>query len=315
MLTSVFVPREQRAELMFLSDEHFKNQFPKVTYPSSAIADCVDEAPEAPLHFVFHTAFCGSTLMLKALDMRGIAHGLKEPDVLINVGNRLIRRDDAANRDRLRLVLRLLARPLSPGEMVVVKPSNIANRLAVPALEIRPDSRAVLLYSELRPLLRSILKRGMWGRIWGRRLFRSVAGWTSLDFGYSEEETFVLSDLQALGLAWLMQIHHFHEVVRRMGDRVMTVDSADFLADPGAMLLRTARLFKLDVDEAAIAEVVSGPTFARHSKFSDLDYGTEQRVADHSAAESAHHEELEMVVKWVETVAAHLQVELKPAAA
>ena len=171
-----------------------------------------------------------------------------------------------------------------------------------------------MVVTALRPLLRSILKRGMWGRIWGRRLYWSAASWTSLDFGYSEEETFILSDLQALGLAWLMQIHHFHEVAGRMGERVMMIDSADFLADPGPTLLRVARLLKLDVDDAAIAEVVSGPTFARHSKFPELGYGNEERVADQSAAESAHHEEIDMVVKWVEAVAAHMEVDLRPAA-
>lgn len=314
LLTSVFVPRESRAGLTFLSDEHFANKFRKVTHPAAAVGASVEEALEAPLHFIFHTAFCGSTLMLRALDIPGRSHGLKEPDVLINLGNRLIRSDDAPNRQRLRLVLRLLARPLNPGEVMVVKPSNIANRLAIPALEVRPGSRAVLLYSDVRPLLRSIVRKGVWGRIWGRQYFRSAASWTSLDFDYSEEQTFILSDLQALGLAWLMQMHHFHEVARRMGERVMMVDSADFLGDPAPTLLRVARLFHLDVDEAAIAEVVNGPAFARHSKFSDQDYGLDQRAAEQYAAESAHHEELEMVVKWVEAVATHLQVDLRPAA-
>ncbi len=313
MLTSVFVERARREELMFLSDEHFKNDFRKVTHPATAIAACVGEAPEAPLHFIFHTAFCGSTLMLKALDIPGRSHGLKEPDVLINLANRLIRNDDASNRERLRLVLRLLARPFALGERTVVKPSNIANRLAIPALEARGDSRAVLLYSDVRSLLRSILKRGMWGRIWGRTLFQSAVRWTSLDFGYSNDETFILTDLQALGLAWVMQLHHFREICERMGDRVMLIDSADFLSRPADTLLRIGRLFDLGLDERTIDAIVTGPTFARHSKFSALDYGNDQRAADQSAAESAHHEEVEMVVKWVEAVAAHMNVELNPA--
>jgi hypothetical protein len=313
-LTSVFVPRERRAELMFLSDEHFKNRFRKVSHPASDIAPQVAHAPEAPIHFIFHTAFCCSTLLLKALDLPRRTLALSEPDVLINLANRLIRSDDRSNRERLRLVLRLLARPFDPGEVVIVKPSNFANRLVLPALESNADSRAVLLYSDVRSLLRSILRRGMWGRIWGRKLFRSAASWTSLDFGYTEEETFNLTDLQALGLGWLMQMHSFREVAQQMARRVMVVDSADFLADPTPTLLQIAKFFELDVDQSIIAQVVSGPTFARHSKFSKLDYGNEKRAADQSAAESAHHEELEMVVKWVEAVAAHLQVELRPAA-
>lgn len=313
MLTSVFVPRIRRGDLMFLSDEHFAGQFEKTTYPAPEIAEAARECTQAPIHFIFHTALCGSTLMVKAFDVPGHAHAVKEPDVLINLANRFIRSDDRSNRERLGLILRLLARPFEPDEAIVVKPSNIANRLALPILEARPETRAVLLYSDVRSLLRSIVNRGMWGRIWGRRIFHSVIRWTSLDFGYSPEETFVLTDLQALALGWLMQVHHFAEIRRRVGDRVMLVDSADFLADPAQTLQRISRLFELNLDQCAIDEVVKGPTFARHSKFSERGYGRAERTADHSAAEAAHHEELEMVVKWVETVAAHLNVDLRPA--
>jgi hypothetical protein len=314
-LTSVFVPLEIHRELMFLSDEHFAGNFRKVTHAKSGIAGQVSEAPQAPIHFIFHTAFCCSTLMLKALDVPGRTFGIKEPDVLINLANRFIRSDDSANRERLALILRLLARPFEPGESIIVKPTNFANRLALPILQACPKSRAILLYSDVRPLLRSILKRGMWGRIWGRRLFWSAAAWTSLDLGLGEEDAFILTDLQALGLGWLMQMHHFAEIARQMEDRVILVDSADFLADPAATLKRASSLFGLDLDESMIAAVMHGPTFARHSKFSAQNYGQQERAADQDAAEAAHAEELEMVVKWVETVAANLGVKLRPAAA
>ena len=312
-LTSILLRREDHRELMFLSDEHFKDRFRKVTFPARQIAALVGESQKAPIHFIFHTSFCCSTLMLRALDLPGRAFGLSEPDVLINLANRFIRSDDAANKERLRLVVRLLARPFEQGESMIVKPTNFANRLAMPVLEVSPESRAVLLYSDARTLLRSILKRGMWGRIWGRKLFQSNSLWTPLDFGFSSEEAFVLTDLQALALGWLMQMHQFGELKRRMGERITIVDSADFLANPARTLGRVSRLFELELDQSAIEQIVDGPTFARHSKFSERGYGQAERTADHSAAEAAHHDELEMVVKWVETVAAHMNVDLNPA--
>src|SRR5690348_14662673 len=57
LLTSVFVPRERHQELMFLSDEHFENRFPKVTNPAAGIAAESASAAQAPIHFIFHTAF------------------------------------------------------------------------------------------------------------------------------------------------------------------------------------------------------------------------------------------------------------------
>ena len=144
-LTSVHVPGAARAGLMFLSDEHFAGNFRKETFPASAIAAEAASAARAPIHFIFHTSFCCSTLFAKALDVPGLTSVLKEPDVLINLANRLIRNDDAANRQRLELVLRLLERPLSPSETTIVKPTNFSNRLLDLSLALRPNARAVLL--------------------------------------------------------------------------------------------------------------------------------------------------------------------------
>lgn len=305
-LTSVFVPAEARAELTFLSDEHYAGRFAKAAHPANDIAAAVSEARDAPLHFIFHTSFCRSTLLARALDMPGVLT-LKEPDVLINLANRFIQSDDRGNRERLQLVLKLLSRPPADTETVVVKPTNFANRLVLPILEASPDTRAVLLYGDVRTLLRSIVKRGMWGRIWGRQLFSNLSKWAPLHFGFDAEQTFALTDLQALGLAWLMQIRHFAAVADAMGDRVMIVDSADFLDRPEDILQSIGQLFGLSLDRETVARVVAGPTFARHSKFADREFN--------EADDSREDEEIEMVVKWVEAVASHLGVGLKPDAA
>jgi len=312
-LTFVNVPREARAELMFLSDEHYAGKFRKAAFPAAAIAAEVESASRAPMHFIFHTSFCCSTLLARALDVEGISSALREPDALINLGNRLIASDDQSNRQRLELVLRLLERPAVPGQAVIVKPSNFANRLAELILAQRPEARAVLLYSDVGTYLRSLLKRGMFGRIFGRKLFNQMSGWSPLNFGYSPSELFEQTDVQIAALGWLMQIHHFDAIARAFGpQRVMLLDSATLLADPHGSLRRSAALFGLDLDEERISEMVAGPAFSKHSKFSDRDYGAEARKKDHEAVMEAHSEELGMVVKWIEAVAAGLEVPLKP---
>lgn len=312
-LTFVHVPPEARAALMFLSDEHYAGKFRKAAFPAAAIAAEVESASRAPLHFVFHTSFCCSTLLARALDVEGVSNTLREPDVLINLGNRLIASDDQANRQRLELVIRLLERPAAPGEAVIVKPSNFANRLVDLILAQRTETRAVLLYSDVGTYLRSLLKRGMFGRIFGRKLFNQMSGWSPLKFGYSPSELFEQTDVQIAALGWLMQIHHFDAIARAFGpQRVMLLDSATLLADPHGSLRRSAALFGLDLDEERISKIVIGPAFSKHSKFSERDYGAEARKKDHDAVMDAHSEELGMVVNWIEAVAAQLGVPLKP---
>ncbi len=312
-LTSVLVPRAARAGLMFLSDEHFAGNFAKESFPAAAMAAEVAAAGRASIHFIFHTSFCCSTLFARALDVSEVTSVLKEPDVLINLANRLIRSDDGANRQRLDLVLRLLERPLAPGETVIVKPTNFANRLLEPTLALRPDSRAVLLYSDVETFLRSLLKRGMFGRIFGRQLFNQMTGWSPLKFGYDAKQLLEQTDVQIAAIAWLMQIHQFDSVARTFGpERVMLLDSAALLADPAAAIDRAQALFGLGLDRAQVEAISSGPVFSKHSKFSDRDYSAKVREEEHKAATEAHSEELAMVVKWIAAVAAEIGAPLKP---
>ncbi len=311
-LTSVFVPRPARAELMFLSDEHFAGNFRKATFPAAAVAAEAANADRAPVHFIFHTSFCCSTLLANALAIPGKTTALKEPDVLINLANRIISSDDNANRQRLELVLRLLERPLAPGETVIVKPTNFANRLADLMLASRPEARAVLLYSDVGTFLRSLLKRGMWGRILGRKLFRQLSGWNAMDFGFGPNELFELTDVQVAALAWLVQIRHFDGLARAFASRLLVLDSAALLADPVAALANAQSLLGLGLSESEIASIAAGPVFTRHSKFSDRGYNPEERDKEHAAVSGANAEELAMVVQWIEAVAAQIGAPLRP---
>jgi hypothetical protein len=311
-LTFVNVPRSARAELTFLSEEDFAGKFAKATFPSAAVATEVADRTKAPIHFIFHTSFCGSTLLARALEVPGIAAALREPDILINLANRLVRSDDPQNRHRIELVLRLLERPLAPGESVIVKPTNFANRLVDPMLTMRPESRAVLLYSDVATFLRSLLRRGMFGRIFGRRMFAQLSSSSALNLGYSAAELLQQTDVQIAALAWLMQIQHFDSIARAFSERVMIVDSAKLLAGPAEVIERAQALFDLGLSRGQVAEIASGPVFSKHSKFSDRDYDSFARDEEHKAASEAHAEELAMVVQWIEAVATQVGAPMRP---
>jgi hypothetical protein len=313
-LTFVDVPRPARSELRFLFDEHFGGKYRKASFPIAAVAAEADSANRAPIHFIFHTSFCGSSLLAKALEIPGTATSMREPAVLINLANRLIRNNDKGNAERLELALRLLERPFSPGEAVIAKQSNFANRLVDPVLRARHASRTVLLYSDLETYLISLLKRGMWGRILGRKLFNNLMSWSALDFDMDANEILELTDMQAAALAWLMQIHHFTALAKAFGPRVMLLESSQMFAAPATTLHQVMTFFDLGLTEQDAADIAAGPIFAKHSKFSDRDYGVEERRRDLEAVGNANAEELSMVTKWIESFAGHHGVSLRPSA-
>jgi hypothetical protein len=313
-LAAVFVPRELRAKLLFLTDGQFKGAFRKASVEAEAVASACAAAPKAPLHFIFNTSFCCSTLLAKALEVPGTSTSLREPNILVNAAERLIAGEATNSKAELQLALRLLERPFATGEKVIVKPSNFANRLLEPMMELRPGSRAVLLYSGPATYLRSVAKRGLIARINARKLFQNLRAWTALDFGFSGAETFQQTDLQIAGLAWLMQIAHFRAVEDRLEPgRVMIVDAADFLADPADKLQRIQSLFGLGLDERRIAGIVDGPIFTKHSK-SDVDYDRIARERDHEELTKIHKAEIDMVLRWLEAVASHCGIPLPPQA-
>jgi len=315
-LTSVFVPRTARANLLFLSDGHYRGAFRKETFPAAAVASEVAAAGQAPLHFIFNTSFCCSTLLARALEVTRVSESLREPNILVDVAARLIETPGGQNGPELELALRLLERPLESNEAIIVKPSNFANRLLEPVLALRKSSRAVLLYSDVGTYLRSVLKRGLLARINARRLYQNLVAWTELEFGFSDDETFQQSDLQVAALAWLMQIAHFQAIADRLGPkRVTVVDAADLLSEPATILQQVQSLFGLDLDDGQLSEIVKGPAFAKHSKSSNVDYNPEARERDHEALMQLHGEELAMVLQWLDAVAAHLGVPLRPATA
>jgi len=313
-LIFVHVPRDARSRLRFLFDEHFKGNFSKVSAGLSEVEAEISSAQRGPIHFIFHTSFCGSTLLTRALEIPGVATSMSEPAVMINIANRLIRSNDRSNMERLELVLRLLERPLAAGESVVAKQSNFANRVAGPALSMRKESRAVLLYSDLETYLISSLKRGMWGRILGRKWFNYLRSWSPLQLGFDANEILELTDMQAASLAWLMQIHHFGELAKAFGSRVMLLESGDMFAAPADALHRVMTLFGLAQTEKDAADIAAGPIFAKHSKFMDRDYSVEERQRETEAVGNANAEEIAMVVKWLSSFAGHHGVSLWPAA-
>jgi hypothetical protein len=257
----------------------------------------------APLHFIFHSAFCCSTVFARALDLPGVAMGLKEPVLLNDLVGWQHRGGTAAQiAPVLDAGLTLLARPFGPGEAVVIKPSNVTNGLAPGMLTMRPDARALLLYAPLRVYLASIARKGMTGRLWVRDLLVKQLREGLHTFGYSGEDYLGQTDLQVAALGWLAQHALFTRMQAAFGARVRTADSEVLMANPVQAMTQLAALFGLSLDVDAIAAIVTGPAFTQHSKSGDT-FGQAQRVDEQRAGTSAHADEIEKVAIWTEAVA------------
>ena len=299
-----FVPREAQRAMTFLTDFEIGDA-PLAVYARS---DCLAEARRRdfpPPRFIFHSAYCCSTLLARAFDIEGVSFGLKEPQILNDlIGLQLRRGDPRQVAAALDVALLLLARPLGSGEATVVNPSNLFNPLLPLVTAMRPDVRGLLLHAPLETFLGSIARKEIEGRAWVRELMWKLIHLGQAErFGFSDEDLYRQTDLQAAAIGWLAQQALFAEAAaRHPGYR--TIDSETLMRRPTESLAALGELFGLGFDAA---DVASGPAFRTHSK-DRADYSPEQRQADVDRGNRMHAREIAMVVEWTRQVADHAEV-------
>lgn len=300
--------RVVRGAAPFLIDEHLDVSAPVVLARDDALRAA---PPASPTHFIFHSAYCCSTLLANALDIAGVATSLKEPQILNDmVGWRQRGADPARVGEVLAQSLHLLARPFEPGESVVIKPSNVVNGLASAMLRLRPDARAILLYAPLRSFLASIARKGMWGRLWVRELLSRQLVDGLVELGFEPRDYLLHTDLQAAAVGWLTQQRLFGMLATQWPERIRTLDSELLVARPAEALAAASSLFGLGLAPAAIAQIVEN-VFSRDAK-DGKSFAPGQREAERKAGEAIHADEIDKVSAWAESVAANAGVAMVP---
>ena len=298
----VNIDREIHRKSTFLTDEYLPQDLGFQAIPATDIA--VADYDRAPLHFIFHSAYCCSTMLARAFDIEGVSMGLKEPVVLNDMIGWLRRSKNPKQvMPVLAQSLSLLSRPFTPGETIIVKPSNIMNPLAMTMLNILPDSKALLLYAPLENYLRSIAKKDMWGRLWVRELLVGRLQDGILRGGFTQEELLGLTDLQVAAIGWLSEHALFAEIIRRYGDtRIRVLDSESFLANQAETIRSLGILFDLGLSDNVIDNIINGPAFTTNSKTGDA-FHSDDRKQEQQDSAATHAAEIDMVVKWAAEVA------------
>jgi len=294
------VDRETRARVPFLTDEELGGPGQPQVLRRADLAAL--RAQAGPVHFIFHSAYCCSTLLANVYDRPGSAYSLKEP-VLLNdlVGWRHRGAPPSAIGPVLEQSLDLLARPWTPGEVGVIKPSNVVNGLAPAMLAARPGARAILLYAPLRIYLGSIAGKGLWGRRWVRDLLHKQLKEQLVVPGFTAEDYFLQTDLQIAAVGWLAQHALYARLTERFAGQVRTLDSERLLADPASSLGAIDALFEVTATGAERAALIAR-VFGRNAKTGDR-FDTTDRRSDQAGAAAAHADEIAKVHDWALEVA------------
>jgi len=252
--------------------------------------------------FIFHSAFCCSTLLASVLDRPGKVLSLKEPGVLMSLANVRrtepdLRRSDHQFQGLANTVLALLARRFSAGESVLIKPTNAANILLEPVLS--SGARILLLYSDLPGFLVSVIKKGEAGRYFMRHLLNIFRLDRPDIDAWPERQRMLLTDLQVAALVWNIQMELFEAVVlAAKEEQVRTLHADAFLDNTLSTLTRTQKFLGLGYGDDEIVDIANDEQFRRHSKFSTQDYDSSVRKAERAAVEEQYSEEIATTIEW-----------------
>ncbi|MGB6105118.1 MAG: hypothetical protein WBF88_14850 [Pusillimonas sp.] len=302
--------RAERGAVPFLTDDHL----PERSWRTLSRREAQAIHQRAPVHFIFHSGFCCSTLLASCFDLPGLASAFSEPMILNDiVGWRLRGAPPDAVGATLTDALHLLGRPFPGDQAAIVKPSSVVNGLGAAMLAIQSQARAVVMHAPLGDFLISIAKKGLDGRHWVRELFvrlRSEGRMRTL--GFTDVDFLGQTDLQIAAMAWLSQQAIFAELVARTPDRVRSLDSATFMAAPDRTVAETAGHFGLVLTEAQLV-TIRKESLVRDSK-SGRRFTAADRKKEYERMHALHGDEIDKVIAWTKEVAVNQGLTLNLAA-
>lgn len=299
-LSFVNVPREIQRQRTFL-DSRFLQGLPTTEFvPIKSLSRERACAKVGPIHFIFHTAFCCSTLLTRAFDLPGASMGLKEPEVLLSFADAFDTKGQSFEfHAALSVTLDLLSRPLTPGETQIVKASNLANPIVPSILDARQDAKAIIMHSPLESYLRTTGKNELMGRSFNREALMQLRPSMPLHTDLTDAVIMRLTDLEVAALVWLMQVRFFSRVIAHHGAaRVRTLSSQTLLERPAETLQRAGDFFDIKPKATSWDEVAAGPVFNEHAKALGHPYNAEARRVELETAGNAHAREIAAVMQW-----------------
>jgi hypothetical protein len=286
----------------------------KEAFLDQRMAGSVTARAEAPLSafagggavpsFIFHSAFCCSTLLARALDAPGFSLALKEPNILLDLANAArvndrFRREPAQFEKTVKTVFALLARPHVSGERVVVKPTNTAATLAPLALKL--GAPCLFLYGDLREFLVSLLKKGEEGRSFVRQQFNIYALDGTGLAALPQRQAMTFTDLQVATVVWRHQLEQFQRyVVAAPKTLAASLDFQVLLNDGPAALKSSAKHLRLPTPAGVLENVAISGIFTTNSKFGDQKYDAKRRRAEEDALSVRWKVELDLMARWAE---------------
>ncbi len=236
-----------------------------------------------PSTYIFHTAFCGSTLMAQALGAVFNCLPLREPEILGNLQtyiNSQTTDTEQQKNDWLDWILRLLSRRYISNQGAVIKTNDFANPMMIKLLGCPRDIPILFMYTPLAEFVAACLKVANRCQ-WIRSRYQAVSANTPRLLTLPDKLTIgEKSYAQMAAVYWSYNIALYLEAWQHFPDKLHSLDINTLLAQPRESIEACGHSFGLQlIDNIKTSEQINS-LFGIYSKNSKLSYSPQRRTED-----------------------------------
>lgn len=252
-----------------------------------------------PLRYIFHTAFCGSTLLCRALGETPRVMVLKEPDVLMKISSQSLLAGNQAVVPYMLASLKTLSQPWTDNGVVIIKPTNSVNRLLLD-VTVNYPGKTILLYGGLEDFMISCLKKLPAAEQKIRWMAQHLIHGTELQKKLGVDTYYPFNFLEACIITWYSQMEYFAKAIAQdERDQIRTLNMKKMLSDPLAAVRAASEFFRLDRSGTEIEASVDRE-FRRNSKHLEKTYTESDRTSEAAKIRAEYSALLEVAMKWAE---------------
>jgi len=255
--------------------------------------------------WIFHTGFCGSTLLANCLDHPGTTLVLREPLVLSRLAQSLRNASHPPSPGMHGLIARVigLCERSYPGEACVIKPSNFANAW-IPSWMLsdesgRPARKAIVISCRLDTLLISVLKKKEEAELSLPGFLRALLQDSDYLQHTNVPDPADLDLLQQSVLFWHCQRYFLQrQLAKAEQGRFLALSMERFLAEPKIALPEVSDFLQLGLADELLQETIADGVFRRHSKNRAASYDAALHQREQQSTAARYRSELAGALEW-----------------
>jgi len=205
------------------------------------------DIPSTVTPVIFHTAFCGSTLMSNALDAIYQCLPIREPEALSNL--QVYLRSHAPEPLKaiwFQRIFNLLGRRYEDDQIAVIKANDYGNGLIRDTQMRRPDTPVLLMYTPLADFFAGCVKAAN-RKVWIKDRYRAIAGVASEKLSKLSTANIDENSIgQVTGVYWSYNMALYMTALEKDSSNIKSLNFNTMLKAPLDAVMACGELFSLE---------------------------------------------------------------------